>query len=97
MEKRKQQSMHGLQAQRLQGKMREKSYKLEEIVGKQKIRDLTDRSTGRETIEHACSWNEQAQKNHYLMEQIADFIKQLYEYYYLEKNEIKKNAKKYIS
>lgn len=36
-------------------------------------------------IEHACSWNEQAQKNHYLMEQIADFIKQLYEYFYLAK------------
>ena len=34
-------------------------------------------------IEHACSWNEQ----------IADFIKQLYEYYYLEKNEIKKLQK----
>lgn len=44
-------------------------------------------------IEHACSWNEQAQKNHYLMEQIADFIKQLYEYYYLKKNEIKKLQK----
>lgn len=44
-------------------------------------------------IEHACSWNEQAQKNHYLMEQIADFIKQLYEYYYLGKNEIKKLQK----
>ena len=44
-------------------------------------------------IEHACSWNEQAQKNHYLMEQIADFIKQLYEYYYLNKNEIKKLQK----
>ena len=43
-------------------------------------------------IEHACSWNEQAQKNHYLMEQIADFIKQLYEYCYLKKNEIKKTA-----
>ena len=42
-------------------------------------------------IEHACSWNEQAQKNHYLMEQIADFIKQLYEYFYLAKN--KKTAK----
>ena len=27
------------------------------------------------------------------MEQIADFIKQLYEYYYLEKNEIKKLQK----
>ena len=44
-------------------------------------------------IEHACSWNEQAQMNHYLMEQIADFIKQLYEYYYLKKNEIKKLQK----
>ena len=44
-------------------------------------------------IEHACSWNEQAQKNHYLMEQIADFIKQLYEYFYLAKNEIKKLQK----
>ena len=30
--------------------------------------------------------------NHYLMEQIADFIKQLYEYYYLKKNEIKKGS-----
>ena len=47
-------------------------------------------------IEHACSWNAQAQKNHYLMEQIADFMKQLYEYFYLEKNEIKK-AQKNIS
>lgn len=47
-------------------------------------------------IEHACSWNEQAQKNHYLMEQIADFIKQLYEYYYLKKNEIKKPQKIYL-
>ena len=44
-------------------------------------------------IGHACSWNEQAQKNHYLMEQIADFIKQLYEYYYLKKNKIKKLQK----
>lgn len=41
-------------------------------------------------IEHACSFHEKAQKNHYLMEQISDFIKQLYEYFYLKKNEIKK-------
>lgn len=47
-------------------------------------------------IEHACSWNERAQKNHYLMEQIADFIKQLYEYFYLERNEIKKLQKIYL-
>ena len=44
-------------------------------------------------IEHAYSWNERAQKNHYLMEQIADFMKQLYEYFFLEKNEIKKLQK----
>lgn len=44
-------------------------------------------------IEHACSFNERAQKNHYLMEQIADFIKQLYEYFFLEKKEIKKLQK----
>lgn len=47
-------------------------------------------------IEHACSWNEKAQKNHYLLEQISDFMKQLYEYFYLKKNEIKK-AQKNIS
>lgn len=44
-------------------------------------------------ITHACSWNDQAQKNHYLMEQISDFMKQLYEYYYLEKNGIEKKQK----
>ncbi len=31
----------------------------------------------------------QKNKNHYQMEQIADFIKQLYEYFYLKKNETK--------
>ena len=44
-------------------------------------------------IEHACSFNERAQKNHYLLEQIADFMKQLYEYFFLEKNGIKKLQK----
>ena len=44
-------------------------------------------------IEHAYSWNERAPKNHYLMEQIAAFMKQLYEYFFLEKNEIKKLQK----
>lgn len=44
-------------------------------------------------LEHACSWNVQAQKNHYLMQQIADFMRQLYEYFYLKKNEIKKVQK----
>ena len=45
------------------------------------------------SITHTCSWDDQAQKNHYLMAQISDFVKQLYEYYYLEKNEIKKKKK----
>lgn len=45
------------------------------------------------SITHTCSWNDQAQKNHYLMAQISDFMKQLYEYYYLEKNGIKKKQK----
>ena len=44
-------------------------------------------------ITHTCSWDDQAQKNHYLMAQISDFMKQLYEYYYLEKNGIKKKQK----
>ena len=44
-------------------------------------------------IEHACSFHEKAQKNHYLMHQISDFIKQLYEFYVLEKNKIKKKQK----
>ena len=44
-------------------------------------------------VEHACSYQERAQKNHYLMEQISDFMKQLYEYFYLKKNEIKKTQK----
>lgn len=44
-------------------------------------------------IEHACSFQEKAQKNHYLIEQISDFIKQLYEFFFLEKNEIKKVQK----
>lgn len=44
-------------------------------------------------ITHACSWNKNAMKNHYLMVQIADMIKQLYEWYFLKKNEIKKKQK----
>ena len=44
-------------------------------------------------ITHACSWNVQAMKNHYLMLQISDTIKQLYEWYYLKANEIKKKQK----
>lgn len=44
-------------------------------------------------IEHACSYNAKAQMNHYLMEQISDFIKQLYEFFYLEKLAIIKPQK----
>lgn len=44
-------------------------------------------------ITHVCSWNERAMKNHYLMTQISDMIKQLYEWYYLTQNEIKKTQK----
>ena len=44
-------------------------------------------------ITHACSHNANAMKNHYLMTQIADMVKQLYEWFYLKKNEIKKKQK----
>lgn len=47
-------------------------------------------------ITHACSWDRTAMKNHYLMAQIADMVKQLYEWFFLKKNEIKK-AQKNIS
>lgn len=47
-------------------------------------------------ITHACSWNENAIKNYYLLLQISDMIKQLYEWFYLAANEIKK-AQKNIS
>ena len=42
---------------------------------------------------HAVIENEGPERAHYLMERIADFIKQLYEYFYLKKNEIKKLQK----
>lgn len=44
-------------------------------------------------ITHACSHNANALKNHYLMNQIADFIKQLYEWFYLKKTGIEKKQK----
>ena len=44
-------------------------------------------------ITHACSWNAKAMKNHYLMTQTADMVKQLYEWFYLKKNEIRKKQK----
>lgn len=44
-------------------------------------------------ITHACSWDEWAIKNHYLMQQISDFMKQLYEHYTLGQLGIKKKQK----
>ena len=44
-------------------------------------------------ITHACSYDANAMKNHYLMVQIADMVKQLYEWFFLKKNEIKKTQK----
>ena len=46
-----------------------------------------------EIISHACSHNDNAQKFHYLMEQLADLFKMLYEYFFLKKNEIEKKQK----
>ena len=48
-------------------------------------------------ITHACSWNINALKNHYLMQQISDFVRQLYEWFYLNKNGIEKTFKKISS
>jgi len=44
-------------------------------------------------ITHACSWDTNALKCHYLITQIADFFKQLYEFYFLAINEIEKKQK----
>lgn len=47
-------------------------------------------------ITHACSHNANAMKNHYLMTQISDMVKQLYEWFFLKNNGIVK-AQKNIS
>lgn len=44
-------------------------------------------------ITHACSHNANAMKNHYLLMQISDMVKQLYEWFFLKKNGIKKRQK----
>ncbi len=44
-------------------------------------------------ITHACSWDATAMKNHYLMTQISDMVKQLYEWFFLKAREIKKKQK----
>lgn len=44
-------------------------------------------------ITHPCSHNANAMKNHYLMMQIADMVKQLYEWFFLKRHGIKKSQK----
>ena len=44
-------------------------------------------------ITHACSWDRNALKNHYLLLQISDFVRQLYEYFFLAKNGINRTQK----
>jgi len=44
-------------------------------------------------ITHACSFDGNALKNHYLIYQIADFIRQLYEHFSLEKKGIERTIK----
>lgn len=44
-------------------------------------------------ITHACSHNATAMKNHYLMTQISDMVKQLYEWFCLKARGIKKKQK----
>lgn len=46
-------------------------------------------------IGHAGSWNEKAQINNYLLEQVAEFMKQLYKHYFLQKK-LDKETLKYI-
>lgn len=48
-------------------------------------------------ITHACSHDATAMKNHYLMTQISDMVKQLYEWFCLKAKEIKKSHKKISS
>ncbi len=47
-------------------------------------------------ITHACSWDRNAMKNHYLMVQTADMIKHLYKWFFLKKNGIRKKQKIYL-
>ncbi len=61
--------------------------------GKLRIRVSTGKRAGRGDITHAYSWNINTMKNHYLMTQIADMVKQLHEKFFLKKNELKKKQK----
>lgn len=44
-------------------------------------------------ITHPCSHNANEMKNHYQMTQIADMVKQLYEWFFLKEHGIKKRQK----
>lgn len=44
-------------------------------------------------ITHACSWDRTAMKNHYLLTQISDMVKQLYEWFCLKAKGIRKRQK----
>lgn len=44
-------------------------------------------------ITHACSFDANALKNHYLIHQIADFMRQLYEHFFLKKKGIERTGK----
>lgn len=46
-----------------------------------------------EVLTHACSWDANAMKNHYLMQQISDMVKQLYEWFSLKQKGINKKQK----
>ena len=48
-------------------------------------------------ITHACSWDSRALRDHYLLQQISDLIRQLYEWHCLRKNGIDKTFKKISS
>ena len=48
---------------------------------------------GRGQITHACSHDANALKNHYLMRQISDLARQLYEWFFLKRKGIKRAIK----
>ena len=48
-------------------------------------------------ITHVCCWNAQAMKNHYLLQQIADFLRKLYEIQCLNRHGIQKTQRKISS
>lgn len=49
-----------------------------------------------EMLTHACGWDANAMKNHYLMQQISDMVKRLYEWFSLKQKGINKKQKIYL-